>query len=632
MRFRAVVAALVVLLGLGSLSPARAFAPNDPDFGRQWGMTRIGAPQAWDRGRGAGVVIAVVDTGADFAHPDLAAKLLPGRNWVKPGAAPQDDNSHGTHVAGIAAAVTNNGIGVVGTAPDARILPLKALDSSGTGSGSDIDGAIRFAANSGAGVINLSLGGFAQGVTGASFVDACRYAFSAGSLCVVAAGNEFITGSGFADDPVLVVSATGLNDEKPSYSSGVGAARWGIAAPGGGDTPLAGEQRIWSTVPGGYGYKSGTSMAAPHVAGAIAILEGLGMSPQQAVERLLATAKDLGPTGRDSTFGSGRLDLAAATAGLTSPSTTTTTQSSTTSTTQPPSGSDTVVRLSGADRIETAVALSSNAFLAGSTTNVVLARADTFPDALAGSPLAAARQGPMLLTGRDGLDPRARSEIDRVLGGGGTVHLLGGSAALDPRIDAELVNAGYQVRRYSGADRFETATRIADAVGAPSAVLLADGINFPDAVIAGSAAAGTGGVVVLSAGATIPPATARYLDAHRTVRRYAVGNAAVAADRSATPVVGSDASETSRRAAETFYSGPTAVALASSATFPDGLAGGAHAARVRAVLLLTPPSALPSTIADYLTANRTSIARGWLYGGPAAVSEAVRADAERAIR
>src|SRR5439155_2945630 len=135
---------------------------NDPLFARQWGLRQIHAPAAWRRGAtGRGVTIAVVDTGVDLKHPDLKSHLVAGADLqanpnCPPG--PQDENGHGTHVAGIAAAVTNNGIGVAGTAPRARIMPVRVLDASGSGDIGTIVKGIKYAANHGAKVINLSLG------------------------------------------------------------------------------------------------------------------------------------------------------------------------------------------------------------------------------------------------------------------------------------------------------------------------------------------------------------------------------------------------------------------------------------------------------------------------------------------
>src|SRR5947209_20072000 len=187
-------------------------AVNDPLFPHQWGLTMIKAPAAWQHGyRGAGATIAIVDTGIDLPHPDLAAHLVPGADLDQgvpassggagepagglcPG--PQDENGHGTHVAGIAAAITNNGIRVAGTAPDAGLMPVRVLDSSGSGQDQAVLNGIRWAADHGAKVINLSLGG--SPVVGEvpqqnqDFADAVDYAYSKGAVVVAAAGNESI--------------------------------------------------------------------------------------------------------------------------------------------------------------------------------------------------------------------------------------------------------------------------------------------------------------------------------------------------------------------------------------------------------------------------------------------------------
>lgn len=298
--------------------------PNDPFFPKQWGMRLIGAPTAWATGTGQGVTIAVVDTGVDFGHPDLAGKLLAGYNYIAPGTAPQDDYGHGTHVAGIAAADTNNGIGVVSVAPGALIMPVKVLDSSGGGSIDTVAQGIDYAADHGAQVINLSLGSDLQSLSGApaKLTAAVEYAWSKGSICVLAAGNAGLLGvfgSGYSNQHAIVVTALTPQDTEASYATGVGSVMWGISAPGGANDGNP-DDDILSTYwdgkmsdPHVYGTLAGTSMAAPHVAGAAAILRGLGLSPQQTVDRLLSTAKNLGSP---STYGAGQLDVAAAVAGL----------------------------------------------------------------------------------------------------------------------------------------------------------------------------------------------------------------------------------------------------------------------------------------------------------------------------
>lgn len=307
----------------GTVRPAGAM-PDDELADKQWGLTQISAEPAWAVGRGAGIVIAIVDTGVDLDHPDLAGKIVPGYDFVDDDDVAQDEHGHGTHVAGIAAAHTGNGIGIAGVAPDAKIMPVRVLDEEGSGSGADVAAGIRWAADQGAHVINLSLGENTQAVLGPSFDAAIEEAWSKGAICVVAAGNDFVLSSGFSDQPALVVSATDRNDAAPLYSNGVGSAQWGMAAPGGAGFGAAEDDILSTYLDDTYGYLAGTSMAAPHVAGAAAVLRSTGLSPREAVARLLATADDIGAEGRDSTFGSGRLNLAAA---VGAPASTTTTTS-----------------------------------------------------------------------------------------------------------------------------------------------------------------------------------------------------------------------------------------------------------------------------------------------------------------
>ena len=307
----------LVLLAAALTIVAPANAADDPGRPQQWALDRIGAADS--AGQGAGVTVAVIDTGVDLAHVDLRDRVLPGIDLVDDDDVAQDANGHGTHVAGIVAATAGNGVGVAGVAPRASILPVRVLDAEGSGVLDDVVAGIRWAIANGADVINLSLSEDTQAVLGPRLADAIREAWAAGVVPVIAAGNEYVLGSGFADEPAIVVAGTTREDGKPSYSSTVGDAKWGMAAPGGEQPALGQQGAVLSTywvegMTDQYAYDAGTSMAAPHVAGAVAVLLGLGLTPQQAVDRLLATATDIGPPGRDDLFGMGRLDLARATA------------------------------------------------------------------------------------------------------------------------------------------------------------------------------------------------------------------------------------------------------------------------------------------------------------------------------
>ena len=204
----AIATAAVAAVSAVSAGPAQA-ATNDPLYAKQWGPRQVRAEQAWSTSTGAGTVIAVVDTGVDLGHPDLVGKLVTGATFV--GCNPscgngdwrgrdgvgQDLDSHGTHVAGIAAAATNNGVGIAGVAPDAKVMPVKVLED-GSGAFEDIAAGIRYAADHGADVVNLSLGGM-QGtqalvLTGleTSVQDAIAYARAKAVMVVAAAGNDSV--------------------------------------------------------------------------------------------------------------------------------------------------------------------------------------------------------------------------------------------------------------------------------------------------------------------------------------------------------------------------------------------------------------------------------------------------------
>jgi len=368
-RITAVVVALVALLivpaqglaakkspsGKGSHKPAAAAAcptqsyqydsggapgsgpVNDPLFPHQWALDQMNTPEAWARGAtGANTTIAVVDTGVDLQHPDLSSKIVAGHDFVASNgdcpAGPQDENGHGTHVAGIAAAVTDNGIGVAGVAPDAKIMPVRVLDADGSGASDDVAAGIVWAADHGAEVINLSLGelpivGQLEPLN-AEIEAAVTHAWDAGSLVVAAAGNEtfpLCSYPSFADHAVCV----GATDSRglPSYYSNFpnNKTMLGFRAPGGvGSVFCEDDEDIWSTMwPGstydctgsgslsGYDTLAGTSMASPQVAGVAALLSGQGLTNQQIVDRLKATSSNHGAY--DPIMGYGIVDADAAT-------------------------------------------------------------------------------------------------------------------------------------------------------------------------------------------------------------------------------------------------------------------------------------------------------------------------------
>jgi subtilisin len=286
------------------------------EYANSWGVERIGSALAHASGnRGAGVKVAVIDTGIDYTHDDLNGNYMGGYDFVFNDADPMDDgyNSHGTHVAGVIAA-EENGMGVIGVAPEASLYAVKVLDGAGFGDLSWLIAGIEWAMNNGMDVANLSLGlqSFSQALK-----DACDAAYNAGVLLVAAAGNyPFFPYEGpvvypAAYDSVIAVTAT-LMDDSPWFASASGP-EVELAAPGAG---------IYSTVIGGvYDLLSGTSQAAPHVAGSAALFlttELEDLNGDQAVDHadlrltLQATAIDLGDPGKDTVFGFGLVNAAAA--------------------------------------------------------------------------------------------------------------------------------------------------------------------------------------------------------------------------------------------------------------------------------------------------------------------------------
>jgi subtilisin family serine protease len=315
--FAAVFGVVVLTLAVGAPTPA--LASDDSFFDQQWPLAQIKAPDAWPVSTGAGVNIGIVDTGVDLSHPDLAGKVVVSANCIggqcRDGGA-GDGHGHGTILAGIAAAVTNNGRGIAGVAPDARLVIAKAVDDQGRGDAADITNAIHWVVDHGARIVNLSLGDpnfLVTSLLGTPLRPGIEYAWSKGAIPVLASGNENLGlldlgSSNYGTLNAVIVGATDKGGGIASYSSPIGNAKWGLVAPGGsGDGPGA---DVLSTFTNGrYAWVAGTSMAAPHVSGALALLLAQGLSPTTAVQRLLSTLDRSVKCGAGC---QGRLDVAAA--------------------------------------------------------------------------------------------------------------------------------------------------------------------------------------------------------------------------------------------------------------------------------------------------------------------------------
>jgi serine protease len=297
------------------------WTPNDPRFKDQWNFKMVHAEKAWDITRGRNVVVAVIDTGVAFEKDDKCykakdfadTKFVKGYDFIHNDEHPNDDNGHGTHVAGTIAESTNNGEGVAGLAPEAKIMPLKVLSAGGMGNAADIADAIRFAADHGAKVINMSLG---SPFPSAIIHNACVYAHKKGCTIVAAAGNSGSEGVGYpaAWPECIAVSAVGPSGDLAPYSS------WGkpvgIAAPGGdktqGDSAGVLQNTVLQSADDYYSFQ-GTSMASPHVAAAAALVISRGVTDPAEVRAVLR--KSAQPKTPATKYGAGLLDVAAAAKG-----------------------------------------------------------------------------------------------------------------------------------------------------------------------------------------------------------------------------------------------------------------------------------------------------------------------------
>lgn len=307
-----------------------AVTPNDTYFKWQYALYNSGqeigasgsprgtagadikAPSAWEETKGnEEVVIAVIDTGVDFKHPDLKNKILAsGPDYVNDDDDPTDDNGHGTFVAGIAAAETNNSEGIAGVAWNCKILPIKAMDEEGSGYYSWIIQAIVWAADHDADVINFSLGG---DVPAKSLKEAVQYAFEKNIVIAAAAGNDSaaVLYPAAYDDYCLAVAATDYKDFRPEWSNF--GPEVDVAAPGErivGPVPTW----YWAQEAFPYAYGSGTSFSTPQVAGLAALIKSIKpwLKASEIMDIIRYSADDVNSTvypGKDDYIGYGRLDM-----------------------------------------------------------------------------------------------------------------------------------------------------------------------------------------------------------------------------------------------------------------------------------------------------------------------------------
>ncbi len=287
------------------------YTPGDPDYNNPslvYGPQQINAPTAWDTTLGeSSLILAVVDTGIDLTHPEFAGRLAPGYDFANKDSDPTDDNGHGTHVAGIAAAGIDNALGMAGIAGQVKIMPIKVLNASNIGWMSDVAAGITYAVDNGAKVINLSLAATKESL---AVRDAIIYAVNKGVVIIAAGGNE---NTDVARYPAVYENVIALG------ATTFDGSRWSLSDFGSNIDLMAPGATVWSTRPGNtYAFMSGTSMAAPHAAGVAALMLSVNpnLTPDQIKQTLQETAVDMGDPGVDAFHGYGRIDAGAAVAAI----------------------------------------------------------------------------------------------------------------------------------------------------------------------------------------------------------------------------------------------------------------------------------------------------------------------------
>ena len=473
---------------------------GDPYRVHQWGLDVIGEEVLLGGERGAGITVAVVDSGVDATHPELAGAVVDGwsvfgTDWG------HDSLGHGTAVAGIIAARADDGTGMAGLADAVDIVSVKVVDPDGGAWASDVAEGVLWAVDRGVDVINISL---TTDVDAPVLRHAVGIAMAEGVVVVASAGNHGSDGNATMYPAAVegVVGVAPLEESLAGTTFGSHGDWVDLSAPG---------TRVFTTAPGrGHTVVTGGSFAAPFVVGALAHLLSVAphttagpLSPDSAIQRLLDSTVDVGRSGWDERTGAGALDLAAALVDL---------------------GPRRILRWGRAER---AASLAATAIGDGRATSAVLVSDDGWADALSGTGLVGP-DVPLLLAGRGGVPAATRRELSRVLPRGSEVVLLGGEQVLPQLVADELEAVGWVPVRVSGPSRIETALAVASrpSLAESDTVLLASADGWVDAVAGGVAAARLDVPLLLTPGDVLHPAVAGHLAALQPTRIVLLGGPA----------------------------------------------------------------------------------------------------------
>ena len=569
---------------------------NDPYFNsfQATDFSLIQAPQAWDVFNPQQTpIVAVLDSGIDLYHPDLKNLIYKPYNAMYPGQPPYDDVSHGTHVAGTVGADTNNGIGIASVSKGVKIMPVKVGDYSGI-SNYNVAMGIYYAVDNGASIINMSLGGgYSQLVK-----DAVDYAYDNNVLVIAAAGNSSTSNKSAsypaALENVVAVSAVDSTTNRLAYFSNYG--DWvDVAAPG---------VDIFSTYPGqSYDYKDGTSMASPMVASLAALIKGHEPSLYGNQIRWIIEYS------ADSYIGSyhfnGRMNAY-----------------------QTFELFNNYSRIFGANSIETSNEIAdagwgeslvqpsnlqpneeslNNDAIKSSGNFAILASNQNFPDSLAAGALAYKLGVPILLTPPSYLMQETINTINEL--NVNTVIVLGGTTAISEVVVRGLKNAGKNIIRLKGTDRFSTAVEVNDYIAKKGdTVIISNGLNFPDALSVSSFSASNQIPIVFVEKDRIPQSTMDFLNKYDFSSSIVIGGTGVISDNvvknlpNPIRISGKDRYETNLKVID-YFTQQTSIngfLFATGRNFPDALAGGPLSAKINYPLVLVDGENLPSAIKTYV--------------------------------
>ncbi|MGD7044726.1 cell wall-binding repeat-containing protein [Jeotgalibacillus proteolyticus] len=576
-------------------------------------------------------VIAVLDTGVDHTLADLSDSVQTesGYNFVGRNRDAMDDYGHGTHVAGIIAAATDNHYSMAGINPYADIMPVKVLDASGGGDTEQIAYGIKYAVDQGAQVLNMSLGGPYSRV----IEYALKYANDRNVTIVAASGNEAYEEVSYpaSSKYAIAVGSTNRMDIVADYSNyGEGL---DLVAPG---------SEVPSLMPdGNVVYQSGTSMATPHVAAVAGLL--LSHNPELLpgdIESILTrSAQDIAfeesdnpyqpfdpedpyyssepVAGYDLVSGWGRLDAYNAI-----------------NFADEYDGEDELFeRISGKDRYETSVKVSAEGWK--SSEHVIIAAGGDYPDALSATPLAYKHQAPLLLTKAKSLPDSVKDEIVRLNARSATI--VGGGYVVSPNVEKELKSLGIKnVKRISGKDRYETSVNVAKELGLTELAVVVNGNSYADALSIAPIASWIGMPILLTKSDSIPPALQEY---KKTIENqtFIIGGKSIVSDKvaksfpSAKRLSGANRYETNSEIINYFHNldsvNMSTVFIATGQNFPDALAGSAFAGINGNPIILTNPMSPKQTTIDTVSGYAHETGKYYVIGGesvlPASTFEAL---------